>query len=95
MNNEREPSRRLPRVECPLLLVLISAISISGCSTTPPADVAIGCVPAPDVIAMTQMQRDRTPDDVVDWMELTVGAIKTWGVENCRRIRAHDKRFEP
>jgi len=44
---------------------------------------------------MTQMQRDRTPNDVVDWMELTIGDIKAWGVENCRRIRVHDKRFEP
>ncbi len=75
------------------LLALISLISIS-CATTPPADVAIGCADPPDVIPMTQMQRDRTPNDVVDWAELTIGDIKAWGIENCRRIRRHDERFQ-
>ncbi len=43
---------------------------------------------------MTQEMRERTDDDVVDWAELTVGDVKAWGIENCRRIRAHDERFQ-
>ena len=75
------------------LLALILAISIN-CASTPPADVAIGCADTPPVMPMTQMQRDRIPNDVLDWMELTIGDIKAWGVENCRRIRRHDERFQ-
>lgn len=78
-----------------MLSALISIISISGCATTPAADVAIGCAPPPDDLTpMTQDQRDRTPDDVVTWAEATVGDIKAWGIENCRRIRKHDERFQ-
>ncbi len=80
-------------MKCLVLLALISLISIS-CATPPPADVAIGCADTPDVTPMTQLQRDRTADDILDWFELTLGNIKTWGVENCRRIRRHDERFQ-
>jgi len=43
---------------------------------------------------MTLDQLQRTDVDVVDWAERTVGDIKAWGVENCRRIRRHDERFQ-
>ncbi len=74
---------------------MILTIGVSACSTIPPADVAIGCAEPPQLIAMTQAMRDLIPNKIVTWVEATVGDIKAWGVENCRRIRAHDQRFEP
>lgn len=74
--------------------MLISTISTSGCASAP-ADVAIGCADPPALDVMTQDMRDRTDDDVVVWAEVTVAAVKDWGVANCRRIRTHDARFEP
>jgi len=59
-----------------------------------PADVAIGCADPPVLVEMTQDMRDRTDDDVVTWASDTVSIIKSWGVANCRRIRAHDERFQ-
>ena len=78
-----------------LLLLATISISGSGCSTAPPADVAIGCADPPILDPMTQDMRERTDADVVTWVEATVGDVKAWGIENCRRIRAHDARFEP
>ncbi len=60
-----------------------------------PADVAIGCADPPELEPMTQAMRDRVDNELVIWTEATVSAIKDWGVANCRRIRAHDARFEP
>ena len=79
--------------KCRMLWALILTISISACASSP-ADVAIGCADPPELEPMTQEMRDRADDDVVTWTESTVSAIKDWGVTNCRRIRAHDERFQ-
>ncbi len=84
----------MPRAKCLPLCLTILTIGLSGCAVTPPADVAIGCADPPVLIPFSQVMRDRTPNDIVDWMELTLGDTKSWGIENCRRIRAHDERFQ-
>ncbi|KKK81793.1 hypothetical protein LCGC14_2809860 [marine sediment metagenome] len=43
---------------------------------------------------MTPEMRARLSEEDLVWIAYTVAAIKDWGVGNCRRILAHDLRFE-
>lgn len=75
-------------------MVAALTIGVSGCCTTPPADVPIGCAETPTLIPMTQDMRFRTDNDVVLWFEDTLATAKDYGIENCRRIQRHDDQFE-
>ena len=72
----------------------ILTLGISGCCTTPFVDSDIGLGHPPTLEPMTQEMRDRTDDDVVLWMEETVGEMKLYVKDLRRRIREHDEALE-